>query len=112
MLGVFALIAILNNFHSHQTMQTTASSFNTKFYFVTRTFLQLLYIYLSVTLILGYSLIGKKLTLTENGSEVDSLRVICCVVTFFSFVIFIVLFITASKLIKIKSRTEFDQIRT
>lgn len=50
-LGCFTLIALLNNFHGYRIMQTTASSFNTKFYFFTRSFLQLLYIYLSVTLI-------------------------------------------------------------
>ena len=79
---------------------------------MTRTILQLLYIYLTVTLVFDRNLIWKKLTLTENKTEVDNLRVICCVVTGFSFAIFVALFITASRLIKIKSKTEFDQIRT
>lgn len=35
-LGVFTVVAILNNIHGHRIMHTTASSFNTKAYFVVR----------------------------------------------------------------------------
>ena len=62
-----------------------------------------MYIYLSMTLILGKSLAWKSLPLTENRSEVESLRVVCIVVTVFSTIIYVVLIITAQKLLKIKN---------
>lgn len=92
-------------------MNTTAGSFNTKSYFVARSFLQIIYLYLSLTLVCDRSLIWGKLELTENKSEVESLQVICMVVAFFSTVIFIVLLVTANSLLKIKTRTEFDAVR-
>ena len=110
-LGGFGLVAILNNIHGYHTMKTTASSFNSKFYFFMRSFLQLLYIYVSLTLILSKSLIWKDLSFTENTAEVESLRVVCAVVSLFSCLIFTVLIITATKLLKISAKTEFDAIR-
>ena len=49
--------------------------------------------------------------MTENKSEVESLRIVCAVVAVFSSVIYIFLLVAASSLIKIKSMTEFDVIR-
>ena len=92
-------------------MRTTATSFNTKFFFFTRTVVQLLYIYLSLTLISGRSLSWKTQEITDDKTEVDSLRVICFVVSFFSILIYIALLVTASKFLVIKSKTEYDQIR-
>ena len=46
--------------------------------------------------------------LTENVDEVEELSVICIVVAIFSSIIFVVLIITAQKLLKIKTKTEFD----
>lgn len=92
-------------------MNTTAGSFNTKFYFFTRTILQLLYVYLSLTLVLNKTLAWGSLDVTEVESEVDSLRIICAVVSIFSIAIYVFLIIFASRLIKIKNRTEFDHIR-
>ena len=94
-LGVFGTLLLLNNLHGYYTMNTTASSFNSKCYFVVRTVLQLVYIYLSFTLILGKSLAWKSLTLTDNKTEVESLRVVCIVVTIFSTIIYVILIITA-----------------
>ena len=56
-LGVFGAIALINNLHGYHIMNTTASSTNSKVYFIIRSFLQFLYIYLSLTLILGKSLV-------------------------------------------------------
>jgi len=111
-LGCFTLIALLNNFHGYRIMQTTASSFNTKFYFFTRSFLQLLYIYLSVTLISRRTLWWDEFSVDhEDRSEVTQLRVSCFVVALFSFAIYVILIIFAQRLIKVKSKTEFDAIR-
>ena len=110
-LGVFGTCLLLNNVHGYYTMNTTASSFNSKFYFIVRSLLQLVYIYLSLSLVLGKSLAWKTLPLTENENEVEELRVICIVVTIFSSIIYVVLIITAAKLLKIITRTEFDNIR-
>ena len=92
-------------------MNTTASSKNSKFYFVIRSILQLVYIYLSLSLVLGKSLAWKDLPINESENEVEELSVICIVVTIFSTITFVVLLITATKLLKTKNRTEFDHIR-
>lgn len=65
-LGGFSLIALLNNIHGHYIMQTTAGSFNTKFYFFTRSILQVLYIYLSLTLVLKKTLKWKELEVSGS----------------------------------------------
>lgn len=110
-LGVFGTCLLLNNVHGYHTMNTTASSFNSKCYFVVRSILQFVYLYLSLSLVLGKSLAWKSLPLTENENEVKELRVVCIVVSIFSTIIFVVLLITSQKLLKIKTRTEFDHIR-
>ena len=51
------------------------------------------------------------LELSEDKTEVNSLRIICAVVSIFSIIIYVVLLIFASRLIKIKHKTEFDTIR-
>ena len=43
--------------------------------------------------------------------EVESLRVVCIVVAIFSSIIYVVLIITAQKLLKVTTKTEFDVIR-
>jgi len=110
-LGVFATLLLLNNIHGYYTMNTTASSFNSKFYFVTRSFLQIVYVYLSLSLVLDRSLVWKDLSINEYKTEVESLRIVCIVVCAFSTVIYVILIITAQKLLKITTRTEFDHIR-
>ena len=111
-LGVIAIVAPFNNWHGNNIMRTTASTAWTKLYFVMRTLLQLAYLYVSLTLVCGYDLSwGRKLTMTENKNEIEELRVICAVVAVFSSVVYVILLRTASTLIKIQSKTEFDMIR-
>lgn len=111
MLAGFGLIAMLNNFHGYHVMNTTAGSFNTKFYFFTRSLLQGLYIYLSLTLVANKTLAWGSVSYDEDKSEILILRIICAVVSIFSIAIYVALLTFASRLIKIQNRTEFDIIR-
>ena len=74
--------------------------------------MQLLYVYLSVTLIAGKSLIWQDLVIVDETIQVEQLSVICIVICIFSCLIYVMLIATASKLLHVKSLTEFDRIRT
>ena len=69
-MGFFAVIALINNFHGHYIMNTTAGSCNTKMYFVSRFLLQGLYIYLSLTLVANKTLKWEALNEDVNRNEV------------------------------------------
>ena len=107
-LGVLGAAVLGNNLHGYRIMNTTASTCNTKLYFIVRWILQCLYIYLSLTLVLNKSLGWADLELTDAKTEVRTLQIICAVVCLFSCIVFGGLLWTASALLKVKSRTEFD----
>lgn len=72
-LGVAALTAFGNNYHGHRIMRTTAGSCNTKVYFVTRTLLQCVYLFVSLTLIAQKTLWWSELDIYTEKNEVRSL---------------------------------------
>jgi hypothetical protein len=112
-LGVTGVLVLGNNIHGHYTMKTTASSINTKVYFVTRFFVQILETYLAITFAFNCDLLfNEKLVLPEQEyDEVRRLQVACDVMAVISLAIFIGLILSAIRLLKVKQRTEGDEIR-
>ena len=67
-----------------------------------------MYSYVALTLIADCSLAWESLKVNEKESETKYLRITCFVVSCFSLFVFGALLLTAAKLIKINSKTEFD----
>lgn len=99
-LASFLVIAIFNNVQGHVAMiDPSPSQCRTKSYYLTRVALQALYIYVAFSMIANKSLKWNRVESTAGkSSELESLKIVCFVLTCFSFTILGFLMWTASRL--------------
>ena len=112
---VFSVVALLNNIHGHYIMRTVESSFNTKFYFITRFLVECVIVYVAICLLLGKNLTWEPVDVNNpnnNSKELyDRAQFYTDIILGVSIMLFILVIASAKKLIKIKRNTQSDAIR-
>jgi len=113
--GFFAVVSLLNNIHGYFILQTVDSTFNSKFYFFIRVFIQLCLFYLGVMIYQKRQFIIYLLqNVPVNGSDELFRRSRFYTVLLLAISVFVGTHViySARNQIKIKRRTEINAIRT
>ena len=104
--GILSSIALANNIHGYFILRTTESTFNSKFYFIIRVFLQLGIFYTGISLMMKRNFKWQPINPDPTDALIEKVSFYVTIILVFSLIVGIFVSYSAVKLIGEKKHRE------